>query len=180
MIIDFKKQFLDIDFDNILVEDNNHLVNSYDYYVQYKKAYVDTTFNVYIKYQRAALELSKLYEIQKVKLSDTKIIYTYINKKRRENLEKKLVELILSQRQRYANFMAYIENLNKIKDTITFDFLQEDIYRNKDNTKTSQSVYSKESIESGKKSKGSIRSVSVYKQKAKKKNIFAKLVSREE
>lgn len=185
-MINFKKEFLDIDFDDILNNENNPLVNSYDYYIKYKKEYLDESFKRFLKYQKTALELNKLYEIKNIKLSSTKVIYTYINKSRIEKLEKTISELIIAQRRIFSNFVLYVKYLNENQNNIHFDFMQEDIYKHTtvaNNKKYSQSVLSKESIgsiESGKRSRGSIRSVSIdlYRQKHKKekRNIFSKLV----
>jgi hypothetical protein len=198
---DFKGEFMDVDFDDILIKDNNPLVNSYKHYIKYKNEYLDNAFGLYMRYQKSALELSKLYEMQRIALSPSKIIYTYINAARARSLQALINGLIITQRERLDNFMSYIETLNKNKSSIPFDFTKEDIYKHTRNRDTS-SVFSKdtlETIESGKRGRAaSVMSLSVdmYKRTNKKKssirtvgsvesvgsnsrrkNIFSKLVS---
>lgn len=196
---DFKSDFMEIDFDDILIKNNNHLVNSYKHYIKYKNEYLDLAFNTFMRYQKSALELSKLYEMQRIQLSPSKVIYTYINASRVRSLQATINTIIVNQRERLANFMSYIETLNENKDNIAFDFTQEDIYKHTRTNRHASSVYSKESfetvdtIESGKRGRAaSVMSLSVdlYKRTNKKKtsvksmelaqnkrkNIFSKLV----
>ena len=44
MEVDFKTKFLNCDFDSILLNNNNPLLNSYDIYIQYKQKYIINTF----------------------------------------------------------------------------------------------------------------------------------------
>ena len=46
-LIEFREKFITIDFDNYLKEQNNNLVNSNEYYLQYKNEYITTSENNY-------------------------------------------------------------------------------------------------------------------------------------
>ena len=193
---DFKKEFMDIDFDDLLIKDNNPLVNSYNHYIKYKNDYLDRAFDTFMRFQKLALELSKLYEMERIQLSPSKVIFTYINASRVRTLQSAINTIIVSQREQLTNFITYIETLNENKNNISFDFTQEDIYKHIRGNRAAASVYSKESIEtieSGKRGRAaSVMSLSVdlYKRTNKKKtsvksmdisenkrkNIFSKLV----
>lgn len=106
----FKQTFLDFDFDNILIQTNNELINSNDLYLKYKAEYLHTTqenLNKYIKLYSVLKQLSNNYIIENNKYS-----YTVIDTLEYNNINKDIKSLIIEQRQLFNNFMKYIQFLN--------------------------------------------------------------------
>jgi hypothetical protein len=106
----FKQTFLNVDFDNLFIENNNNIINSNELYLQYKSEYLQKTSNNlqnYIKLFKSFKELSNNYNVINNKYS-----YTFIDKNEYENTNKILKNLLLEQRQLYNNFMTYVQFLN--------------------------------------------------------------------
>lgn len=106
----FKQQFLDINFDNILIENNNDMVNSSEYYIAYKTEYLENTHNNLTKFTELSKqfnELSDNYTIQNNKYS-----YTFVDKSIYNSLNNELKKLLIEQRELYNNFLKYIQFLN--------------------------------------------------------------------
>ena len=51
MNIDYYAQYININFDEILLENNNNLLNSEEFYLMYKKDYFDQTSENFEKYK---------------------------------------------------------------------------------------------------------------------------------
>lgn len=113
--IDFYNMFININFDNILLETNNSLVNSKEFYLNYKKTYFDQTNKNYSKFLRINAELQKLKELQ-YKKSNNKYYYTYLDQTKLESLKNELKTIIISQKESFNNFKHYVETLNKNTD----------------------------------------------------------------
>ena len=58
--IDFYNIFININFDNILLEENNPLINSKEFYLNYKKIYFNETNKNYSKFLRINSQLQRL------------------------------------------------------------------------------------------------------------------------
>jgi len=107
---EFKQRFLNIDFDNILNQEDNKLVNSSEYYLQYKNNYINFTNQNYITYCKLLdnyLQLSNNYTV-----SNSKYIYTVIDQSLYQKLNKDIKNLINTQKKLYDNFIHYINLLN--------------------------------------------------------------------
>lgn len=106
----FKKQFLNINFDEFLFEKNNDLVNSNEFYIQYKTEYLSKTQENLIKYS----ELIKPFKHMdnNYTITQSKYSYTFINKDEYNRLNKEIKNLLVEQRTLYNNFMNYIQFLN--------------------------------------------------------------------
>ena len=52
MNIDYYAQYININFDEILLENNNNLLNSEEFYLMYKKDYFDQTSKNFEKYKK--------------------------------------------------------------------------------------------------------------------------------
>lgn len=110
--IDFYNMFININFDNILLETNNPLVNSKEYYLNYKRTYFDQTNKNYSKFLRINAELQKLKNLQ-YNILNNKYYYTYLDQKQLDSLKNDLKIIIISQKESFNNFKHYVETLNK-------------------------------------------------------------------
>lgn len=110
--IEFKKKFLEIEFDDILNEQNNKYVNS-DEYLQYKDVYL-TSFN---KRLEELIKLKIEYDILNnfyTKTYNNKYIYNVIDVQSKEKHNNLIKILIQEQKKDLENFLHYIDFLNGI------------------------------------------------------------------
>lgn len=108
---DFTEQFINIDFDNYLIEQNNNLVNSNDIYLLYKNEYIKITKENYNKLSlllKQYISLNNNYIIT----DNNKYIYHYIDNNEHKNLNIIIKDLIISQKKSLDNFINYITFLN--------------------------------------------------------------------
>lgn len=112
MEIDFKSTFLNYDFDSILLNNNNQLLNSYDFYIQYKQKYIISTRKNFDLYQKLSKEYANLKKIQYQNPSSNITIYTYIPDNKLNELSFKIKNLIKEQQKNLDNFLHYINHLN--------------------------------------------------------------------
>jgi hypothetical protein len=116
--IDFYNMFLNINFDNMLSEINNQLINSKEFYLNYKRTYFDYTNKNYSRFLRVNAELQKLKQLQ-YKITNNKYYYNYLDSKQLDSLKNDLKSIIISQKELFNNFKHYVETLNK--DTNVFE-----------------------------------------------------------
>jgi hypothetical protein len=110
MEVDFRKEFINIDFDAKLLENNNHLINSQDHYVSYKQKYIKNTLNNFGAYTKL---METYMQIQnKTSTTDFKVFFTYVDDSEVTNLKHSIKTIILHQRKMLYNFLLYIEYLN--------------------------------------------------------------------
>lgn len=110
-IEEFKTDFIDFNFDEILLQYNNPLINS-NVYTNVKQKYFDETFYNYREYKMHIMELDVIVTNKEIKKSDTKIIYNYTNSESENELKNKLKKILIRQRNAKSNFMNYINHLN--------------------------------------------------------------------
>lgn len=110
--IDFKKDFLSIDFDNILIENNNPLINSYDHYIKYKQQYIRSTKHNIDSYTSIYNELISILEKQNTKSSDYRFSFVFIDETHISNLKTQLKEILFQQRKLLSNFIHHLYTLN--------------------------------------------------------------------
>lgn len=163
--IDFYNMFININFDNILLETNNPLVNSKDFYLNYKRTYFDQTNKNYSKFLRINAELQKLKQLQ-YKILNNKYYYTYLDQKQLESLKNELKLIIISQKESFNNFKHYVETLNK--DTNLFQNIPENkrgilSFFNKSKTKTKTNTLKRSKSNASIKSNRSVRSIQSFK-----------------
>lgn len=107
---EFKERFLNINFDNILIQEDNPLVNSSEYYLQYKNNYLTLTNKNYTDYcilLDKYLELSNNYTIV-----NNKYTYTIVDKSLYLKLNKDIKNLINNQQKILDNFLHFVNLLN--------------------------------------------------------------------
>jgi hypothetical protein len=110
-IEEFKTNFIDVNFDEILLQYNNPLINS-NVYTNVKQKYFDETFYNYREYKMHLMELDVIVTNKEVKKSETKIIYNFTNVELENELKSKLKKILIRQRNAKSNFMNYINHLN--------------------------------------------------------------------
>lgn len=113
MNIDFKKQFLDFNFDDILLQNNNPLVNSYVHYTSHKQHYIKETLENFRSLTFLDQNLNEICNIKKTLNSDTKVHVTILDGRPEEKLRLKIKTLVLKQRKLFNNFINYINFLNE-------------------------------------------------------------------
>lgn len=110
MNIDYYAQYININFDEILLENNNNLLNSEEFYLMYKKDYFDQTSENFEKYKKWEAELKELTNFNISKSNKYKYVYTDITKV--EYLKQVLKNLIIDQNKLLDNFHHYVTLLN--------------------------------------------------------------------
>lgn len=118
MDIDFKKEFLSINFDNKLIEANNPLVSSQEHYKLYKQKYIEESIHNFELYTTVVDEYNSLIEKSITKTS-SRVVYVYVDKSRVSELRQSLKTIIIKQRSLLDNFNHYIEFLNTNSKAIT-------------------------------------------------------------
>lgn len=108
---EFKKTFIDIDFDEILSSNNNPLLNSSELYILYKQNYINDTINNNDIYNELDSKIKNL-ESQSKTYNNTKITFVYIDSNELQVLKYKRKMLYISQQKKLQNFLHYIKQLN--------------------------------------------------------------------
>ena len=80
MNIDYYAQYININFDEILLENNNNLLNSEEFYLMYKKDYFDQTSKNFEKYKKWEAELKELTNFNVSTSTKYKYVYTDVTK----------------------------------------------------------------------------------------------------
>lgn len=113
MEIDFKSKFLNYNFDDILINNNNPLLNSYEFYIQYKQKYIINSRKNYELYQKLYKEYINLKKTEYQMPSTNVVIYTYISSDKLNDLCFKIKNLLKQQQKNLDNFLHYINHLNE-------------------------------------------------------------------
>lgn len=109
---DFFTQFIDVDFDNILLQNNNPLFNSDEHYFKYKRHYLDEANKNKESYEDIVDELEELQNKQLVQKTATKVIYTFVDTDRINILKQNKKNILSTQHERLQNFLHYLHQLN--------------------------------------------------------------------
>ena len=115
--MDFKKEFLNLNFDKQLIENNSKLVNSQEYYLQYKNNYISNTK------KNMAIYDDLVEKLNFVSNTSENNHYVFLDTDNLTNLEIKIQDIILRQRTLLANFNHYIETL--IDSPHLFEIIEE-------------------------------------------------------
>jgi hypothetical protein len=110
MEVDFKVDFINIDFDNKLLENNNPLLNSQQHYIAFKQRYIKDTLSNSKKYTALKGELEQLENMSSY--TDTKFVHVYIDDNKVSAIKQSIKNIILHQRVLLSNFLNYIDYLN--------------------------------------------------------------------
>jgi hypothetical protein len=108
----FKIDYLDYNFDQLLLERNNPLISSNEKYLNWKNMYIKDTFANYNKLTGLLKDFpNDNYSITKVN-NTTKYIYKYSNPTFVESLNLEIKTLLVNQKKLYKHFIQFIEFLN--------------------------------------------------------------------
>jgi hypothetical protein len=110
MNIDFYSKYINVNFDNSI---DNEFLNSNEFYLKYKKEYMEETQSNYILYKEYSKEFENLNNFYTT--NNTKYNYIYIDTDTIEKLKGKIKNLIKSQNYLLDNFNHYISILNNNK-----------------------------------------------------------------
>lgn len=108
----FKEKFLEVNFDNYLLEQNSKYINSNEYYLQFKKDYLDKTRDNFNKFKNLLETYNYYKNIYKVDEQNFDYSFTYINQSKKIDINKELKNLILEQNKILNSFMDHIKFLN--------------------------------------------------------------------
>lgn len=113
MDIDFYTQYININFDEMLIENDNKLVNSEDVYLKFKKEYFDNTISNYEKFKQYNIELTQMNDDNnEVQQTGTKYLYVYKNRNLIENKKQQIKNIVVEQERLLNNFYQYVTLLN--------------------------------------------------------------------
>jgi hypothetical protein len=115
----FKEKFLENDFDNYLLEQNNPFVNSNRHYLQLKNNYLDKTRENFDKFKNLLEIYNRYMNIYKVNKENNECIFMYIDETKKKSINKQLKDIILEQNRNLDILMKHIKLLNEKKNLIT-------------------------------------------------------------
>jgi hypothetical protein len=108
----FKKDYLDYNFDEMLLDRNNPLITSNEKYLCWKNMYIKDTLDNYNKLNELLKNFSDdNYSITKMN-NTTKYIYKYSNPSFVDSINLEIKTVLTSQRKLYKHFINFIEFLN--------------------------------------------------------------------
>lgn len=110
--IDFAAEFLYINFDNILMQNNSPFLQSEPLYLQYKEVYMSQTVKNYATFKDLVSKLQQYDTSSQPNSSSTKITYTFTDNAVIEDLYNQIKSLVLSQRNSYQNFLHHVNMLS--------------------------------------------------------------------
>ena len=109
---DFASEFLYIDFDNILSQNNSPFLNSDQMYINYKEDYLSQTMKNYSAYKELQATLHSFEP--PVSNTPSKIHYTFTDNQQIEQVRSAIKTLFLHQRSLYTNFFDHVNKLASI------------------------------------------------------------------
>lgn len=112
MDIDFHSRYININFDEILTENNNLLVSSEEMYLKYKKKYFDETHKNYKLFKYFSTELKILENDQGYTNNNNRYLYVYKDITKIEELRLNIKNIVVAQNTLLYNFNHYVNLLN--------------------------------------------------------------------
>jgi hypothetical protein len=112
MDIDFYSRYININFDEILTENNNLLVSSEEMYLKYKKKYFDETHKNYKLFKDFSTELKILENDQGYTNNNNRYLYVYKDITKIEELRLNIKNIVVAQNTLLYNFNHYVNLLN--------------------------------------------------------------------
>jgi hypothetical protein len=109
--LDFKKEFLSIDFDELLLRFNNHFIND-NIYTDYKNNYISNTNINNTRYNELVNSIISLENKELIQRHKNKYVYFIYEKDKLNSLKKECKNILLSQRNNLNFFLQYIDSLN--------------------------------------------------------------------
>ena len=121
MDIDFYSRYININFDEILTENNNSLVSSEEMYLKYKKKYFDETHNNYKLFKDYSAELKILENDQGYTNNGNRYLYVYKDITKIEELRLSIKNIVIAQNTLLYNFNHYVNLLNSKQELFQND-----------------------------------------------------------
>jgi hypothetical protein len=109
-IDDFKNKFLNINFDDILIEQNSKFINS-NIYLDSKIRYIEHTHDNIQKLNLLLVEYSILNNLYTKDSTLNKYTFHVVNNEKKEKLNTDIKNIINIQKKLYDNFIHYIQFL---------------------------------------------------------------------
>lgn len=113
----FENQFLNIDFDKILLDQNNTIINSNEHYLIYKNRYFTLTNENLENYTNLLNKYNSLTNNQFV-TETGKVKYYFTNADDIDSIQEEMNKLLMSQRKLYDNFINHVYFLNNVKQKL--------------------------------------------------------------
>ena len=110
---DFASDFLYINFDNILMQNNSPFLDSDQMYIKYKEEYLAQTMQNYTSYKELVSALDSLQPSTSTE-NPSKILYTFTDNEEIEQLRCQIKSLVLCQRTLYTNFIDHVNKISSI------------------------------------------------------------------
>jgi hypothetical protein len=114
----FEREFIKVDFDNILAENNNNLVNSDEHYTKYKSSYISNAYSRLENYKTLEKEMSMLCNKEVINVSHCKVKYTFIESDKVAIVKQEMKNIMLQQKKDLKQFLTYLEHLNRESDVL--------------------------------------------------------------
>ena len=121
MDIDFYSQYININFDEILMENNNPLVNSEGLYLTFKRNYFDETFKNQTLFNTYSKKLNELEIDNGHTVNNTRHFYVYKDNAKIESLQALIKNIVISQNTLLYNFHHYVTLLNSNQEIFQTD-----------------------------------------------------------
>jgi uncharacterized protein YlbG (UPF0298 family) len=113
------EQYLNFDFDKILLDNNNELIGSEEIYLKHKRNYFQKAQDNFLLYKKLNAELSKLTDSQYT-VKDNKYIYIYVDQRRVDKLNSEAKRILSEQMTAFENFKNYLYSLNDDKNKYNY------------------------------------------------------------
>lgn len=168
-VSEFEDEYLYYDFDGLLFQNNNYLVNSDAHYIKQKNRYIEDTLRNVELYKKLLIMVEDTFP----RLDSYKTNVIIRDKKEEDETKKSLKDIVLGQKKLLKNFLHYIQYLNTNKQRYSVD------YPNSQNSQSSpspsiKSVKSTKSVKSVKSTR-SVTSITSVTPKTSIKGLFSKL-----
>lgn len=108
---EFRNTFINVDFDEIFINNNNELVNHPEY-LKIKQDYLNQTNENFNKFKHLLEEYNLIVNNYTVK--NNKYTYMHIDEEKLDFLNDELKNLKLKQQKLLANILNFIKVLNKL------------------------------------------------------------------
>jgi len=114
-LTDFYNQFINFDFDKLLIDNDNQYINDNHYYLSYKNSYLNSSNDNYTALKSLISEIESFSSYNcSINIESNIILFNsnISNLSTFNNYKFIYKQLILSQRLLFDNFIEYIKNIN--------------------------------------------------------------------
>lgn len=111
MDIDYKKEFLECDFDRQLISSMSPFLNSQERYLDFKNSYLQKTYDNYLLFQNLTTMYNELGNNYKVNDTNTRHSFTFFDRSKLDTIRQSIKNLVIEQRTLKTNLELYIQYL---------------------------------------------------------------------